>query len=198
MLLSICDLDFWQGRSGGPVGGSTWGPRRPKNLTNDWSEAPLRLTTLWLPCGSNSIVVSSCGPLERSLSSDLDSTSGPRLQTYLGQVSPSHEKHSLSWGAVFFPSSQPQSPKNLTLFQKKTDKYLTLSPQQNSEVGNPPPSIQKGRTFVKAQKQTRGWLRQRGTSVILCLTNSSVYWGVIYNPFYYFEMLISVRGGHWT
>ena len=66
---------------------------------------------------------------------------------------------------------------NLTLFQMKTDKYLTLSPQQNSGEGNPPPSIQKGRTFVKAGKQTREWSRQRGTSVILCLTNSSVYWG---------------------
>ena len=57
----------------------------------------------------------------------------------------------------------------------KTDTYLTLSPQQNSEEGHPPPSIQKGRTFVKARKQTREWSRQRGTSVILCLTNSSVY-----------------------
>ena len=149
---------------------------RPENLTNDWSEAPLRLTTLWLPCGSSSIAASSCGPLERSLSSDCDSTSDPRLQTYLGQVSPSHEKHRLSSGAAFFLSSQPQSPKNLTLFQMKTDKYLTLSPQKNSEKGDPPPSIQKGRTFVKARRQTRGWWRHRGTSAILYLTNSSVYW----------------------
>ena len=98
---------------------------KPENFTNDWSEAPLRLTTLWLPCGSSSIAASSCGPLERSLSSDLDLTCDPRLQTYLGQVSPSYEKHRLSSGAAFFLSSQPQNPKHLTLCQMKNDKYLT-------------------------------------------------------------------------